>query len=149
MNITYIQISFSFGTPKDKFQVTSFLRFYSHNLSFLMTTFKIFLESLLTILMLIWIFFFFWLILQPPRTWNPGSVPAWECSCALLYLPNFIVKFLRRCCGGRQFVEPRKFLCSLCVFYLISTYLLLLICVLGCYLHNTPKCGLNIIILYK
>ena len=58
MHITYIQISFSFGAPKDKFQVTSLLRFYSHNLSFLMTNLKIFLESLLTILMLIWIFFF-------------------------------------------------------------------------------------------
>ena len=27
----------------------------------------------------------------------------------------FIVKFLRRLRGGRQFAEPRKFLCSLCV----------------------------------
>ena len=27
----------------------------------------------------------------------------------------FIVKFLRRLCGGRQFAEPHKFLCSLCV----------------------------------
>ena len=41
----YIQISFSFGIPKDKFQVTSLLRFYSHNLSFLITTLKIYLES--------------------------------------------------------------------------------------------------------
>lgn len=49
----YIQISFSFGAPKDKFQVTSLLQFYSHNLSFLMTTLKIFLESSLAIWMLI------------------------------------------------------------------------------------------------
>ena len=29
----YIQILFSFSSPKDKFQVTSLLQFYSHNLS--------------------------------------------------------------------------------------------------------------------
>ena len=77
MNITYIQISFSFGAPKDKFQVTSLLRFYSHNLSFLMTNLKIFLESLLTILMLIWIFFFL-LILRPPGLEILG--PSWKDS---------------------------------------------------------------------
>ena len=78
MHITYIQISFSFGTPKDKFQVTSLLRFYSHNLSFLMTNLKIFLELLLTILMLIWIFFFFLLILRPPGLEILG--PSWKDS---------------------------------------------------------------------
>ena len=79
MHITYIQISFSFGAPKDKFQVTSLLRFYSHNLSFLMTNLKIFLESLLTILMLIWIFFFFFLlILRPPGLEILG--PSWKDS---------------------------------------------------------------------
>ena len=45
----YIQISFSFGPIKDKFQNTSLVQFYSHNLSFLMTTLKKFLESSLTI----------------------------------------------------------------------------------------------------
>ena len=61
----YIQILFSFSSPKDKFQVTSLLQFYSHNLSFLMTTLKIFLELSLAIWMLIWIFFL--LILRPPE----------------------------------------------------------------------------------
>ena len=65
---------------------------------------------------------------------------SWEYYCALLYLPNFIVKFLCRLRGGRQFAEPRKFLCSIvCACYLISVYLLLLIWVLGCYLHNTNR----------
>ena len=53
----YIQILFSFGIPKDKFQVTSLLRFYSHNLSFLIITLKIYLESSQVIWILIWIFF--------------------------------------------------------------------------------------------
>ena len=49
----YIQILFSFSSPRDKFQVTSLLQFYSHNLSFLMTTLKIFLKLSLAIWMLI------------------------------------------------------------------------------------------------
>ena len=40
----------------------------------LWTTLQIFLESSLAIWMVIWIFFF-WLILRPPQTWNPNSVP--------------------------------------------------------------------------
>ena len=49
MNITHIQILFSFDAPKDKFQVMLLLRFYSHNFSFLMTSLKLFLELSLTI----------------------------------------------------------------------------------------------------
>jgi len=33
------------------------------------------------------------------------------------------VKFLRRRHGGRQFAEPRKFLCSLCVCLLFNFHL--------------------------
>ena len=62
----YIQISFSFGIPKDKFQVSSLLRFYLHNLSFLITTLKIYLKSSQAIWMLIWIFFC--LYFDPPWT---------------------------------------------------------------------------------
>ena len=61
-------ISLPCPPPQDKFQVMSLLQFYSHKLSFLMITLKIFIESLLTIWMLVWIFFFFLLILpHPPR----------------------------------------------------------------------------------
>ena len=59
-----------------------------------------------------------------------GIWVSWGCSCALLYLSIFIVKFLCYLRGGKQFAEPSKFL--LFNFRL----LLLLIWVLGCYLHN-------------
>ena len=45
----YTNLIFIPPPPQDKFQVMSLLQFYSHNLSFLMTTLKIFLESSLTI----------------------------------------------------------------------------------------------------
>ena len=44
----------------------------------------------------------------------------WEYFCALLYLSIFIVKFLRRRRGGRQFAESRKFLFFLCVCLLFN-----------------------------
>ena len=69
-------ISLPCPPPQDKFQVMSLLQFYSHKLSFLMITLKIFIESLLTIWMLVWIFFFFFAYTSPPpKTWNPGFVP--------------------------------------------------------------------------
>ena len=55
-----------------------------------------------------------------------GWIGIWfsrKCYCVLLYLPIFIVKFLRRYHGGNQFVEPRKFLYLLfnfCLFTVID-----------------------------
>ena len=72
----YIQILFSFGIPKDKFQVTSLLRFCSHNLSFLIITLKIYLESSQVIWILIWIFFC--LYSDPPRLEILGLSLNWK-----------------------------------------------------------------------
>ena len=44
--------------------------------------------------------------------WDLGFLRVFLCT---IVSPYFIVKFLRRRRGGRQFAEPRKFLCSLCV----------------------------------
>ena len=93
MHITYIQISFSFGAPKDKFQVTSLLRFYSHNLSFLMTNLKIFLELLLTILMLIWIFFFFFCLY-----FGPLDLKSWVRRGKTLWMPRPLTLGLHQQC---------------------------------------------------
>ena len=45
--------------------------------------------------------------------WDLGFMKVFLCTIVSPYF--FIVKFLRRLRGGRQFAEPRKFLCSLCV----------------------------------
>ena len=45
--------------------------------------------------------------------WDLGFLRVFLCTIVSSYF--FIVKFLCRLRGGRQFAEPRKFLCSLCV----------------------------------
>ena len=74
-----------------------------------------------------------------------GCIAIWvfrEYYCALLYFPIFIVKFLRHRYGGRQFTEPRKFLCS-CVLYICLLFNFCLFTIInlspGCYLHNKHK----------
>ena len=46
--------------------------------------------------------------------WDLGFLKVFLCTIVSPYF--FIVKFLRRLRGGKQFAESRKFLCSLCVF---------------------------------
>ena len=50
--------------------------------------------------------------------WDLGFLRVFLCTIVSPYF--FIVKFLRRLRGGRQFAEPRKFLCSLCVCLLFN-----------------------------